>query len=282
MTDIVTRIKESLADFYPESETRGFARIILEEVFNQRYPLIVADKSKKITAEQLTKIEKILDRLCKYEPIQYIVGKTEFFGLPFFVDESVLIPRPETEELVELIIRQNMTENLSVLDIGTGSGCIAISLAKMVNGTDVYGWDISEKALSIAEKNAKNNEVDIIFQQVDVLNKYPVDKKFDVIVSNPPYVLESDKQSMEKNVLEHEPHLALFVPDDRALLFYERIADMARVLLKYEGKLYFEIHHLKGSETVEMLQSKGFENVELYRDLSGRDRMVYATLNNSK
>lgn len=282
MTDIIARIKESLANFYPESEIRGFIRIILEEVFNQHYPLIVADKSKKITAEQLTKIEKILDRLRKYEPIQYIVGKTEFFGLPFFVDENVLIPRPETEELVELIIRQNERENLSVLDIGTGSGCIAVSLAKLVKGVDVYGWDISEKALEVAERNMKNNEVDVTFQQVNILNKYPVNKEFDVIVSNPPYVLESDKQSMEKNVLEHEPHLALFVPDDKALLFYERIADVAKVLLKPEGKLYFEIHHLKGTHTVKMLHSKGFRTVELYKDLSGCDRMVYATLDNKK
>ncbi|NDW08785.1 peptide chain release factor N(5)-glutamine methyltransferase [Dysgonomonas sp. 520] len=278
MTNTINYIKKTLSEFYPESEINGVTRIVIEDILNIPYHAILSDKNRKITSEEFTKIEDILSRLKKSEPIQYILGRTEFCGLPFVVNQNVLIPRPETEELVEIIIRQNNAENLSILDIGTGSGCIAVSLAKLMSEANISAWDVSEDALIVAKENAKMNTVNVNFNRVDVLGDYPTDKKFDIIVSNPPYVLESDKSGMDKNVLDHEPHLALFVPDDKALMFYERIADVAKKLLNPSGKLYFEIHYLKGQETMDMLKEKGFSDVTLSKDLSGNDRMVHASL----
>lgn len=276
MQATIQYIKESLIDLYPEQEAGSFARIIIEEITGKTYAMILCDKSTKITEEQMASINKIIERLRRFEPIQYIFGSTEFYGLAFDVDENVLIPRPETEELVELILNNNKDSNPSILDIGTGSGCIAITLKNSLKESKVTAWDVSGGALDIARNNAKKNSVDICFQHVDVLKDYPASETFDIIVSNPPYVLESEKAEMEHNVLDNEPHLALFVPDNQALLFYERIADIANNLLTTNGLLYFEINSAKGLETVEMLKGKGYINVELHKDLSGKDRMVRA------
>ncbi len=236
-------------------------------------------ENKELSKLQARNINNIIKRLRTYEPIQHITGETEFFGLPFIVNKNVLIPRPETEELVELILNENKEDKLNILDIGTGSGgAIAIALAKYKKEAKISAWDISKDALLIAKGNAERNAVDIDFEQVDVLIDYPTDKKYDIIVSNPPYILESEKRDMEKNVLDYEPHIALFVPDDRALIFYERIADIALDILNPDGKLYFEINQALGKETVKMLENRGgFSNVTLYQDINKNDRMTSAS-----
>ncbi|PXV62814.1 release factor glutamine methyltransferase [Dysgonomonas alginatilytica] len=276
MQDIIQNIRKSLSDFYPDTEISGLTRLLIENVTQSSIPAFLSDKSKKITGEELLKIDKIIERLQKFEPIQYILGETEFYGLPYSVNKNVLIPRPETEELVELIINENKREDIRILDIGTGSGCIAISLKKYIPQSTVEGWDISNEALEVANRNSKNNSVDVAFSQVDILSDYPTEQRFDIIVSNPPYVLDSEKSQMHTNVLEYEPHTALFVADSNPLLFYERIADVATQLLTNGGKLYFEINRMKGQETIKMLKDKNFSTIQLIKDISGNDRMVRA------
>jgi len=270
-------IKKELDGLYAGNEIMSLARIIMENVTGFSIPMIRSDKSKKITAIQKTKVEEIVERLKRFEPIQYILGKTEFYGMDFIVDKHVLIPRPETEELVELIINENKRySSLNILDIGTGSGCIAVALGGNIRSSNVYAWDVSHDALDIAAKNAGNNQVEVSFMEVDVLKDYPHDEKFDIIVSNPPYVLESEKKNMDENVLGYEPHLALFVPEDQPLIFYERIADIALDLLNTNGRLYFEINTQKGEAIVDMLSEKGFRDIALIKDLFKKDRMVTA------
>ncbi len=202
--------------------------------------------------------------MVKYEPIQYIFGKTDFYGFEFLVNPSVLIPRPETEELVELIVHDYAKKSIDILDVGTGSGCIAITLRRLLKKAQVSALDISPEALKIAKRNAGINRVQLTFYE------------FDVIVSNPPYVMEKEKAEMEKNVLDYEPSLALFVPDDNPLLFYNNIARFAEQKLKKKGYLYFEINAQMGEAVVNMLRMMEFKNVELIQDLSGKDRFVKA------
>ncbi|MFV0536919.1 MAG: peptide chain release factor N(5)-glutamine methyltransferase [Dysgonomonas sp.] len=277
MQKTISYIKEYLKAYYPESEISGFIRIIIEHVTKRSYPQAVISDT-KLTEEQTDLLHSILYRLKNSEPIQYIIGETEFFGLPFHVTKDVLIPRPETEELVELILNENKKSGLKVLDIGTGSGAIAIALAKHLEEGYIEAWDISEEALKIASLNAESNAVDITFRNVDVLKNYPTDTKFDIVVSNPPYILEKEKSGMDQNVLDYEPHTALFVPDNNGLLFYDRIAYMALDLLEPNGKLYFEINQAKGQNTVQLVKSKGFINVSLFQDLNKNDRMVRAEI----
>lgn len=279
MQAILKYIKENLEGLYHPTEISSLTRIIMENVTGLSVPMIISDKSKKITPNEKAKIVDIVNRLKQSEPIQYILGETEFYGLIFSVNKNVLIPRPETEELIELIVNENKDKgSVNVLDIGTGSGCIAISLKKQLPQTIVTAWDISDEALIVAKNNAVNNNADIRFSKIDVLAEYPEHEKYDIIVSNPPYVLESEKQNMENNVLEYEPHLALFVPDEKALLFYERIADIALKILNNNGHLYFEINACKGKEVAEMLEKKGFNDIVLTKDLSKKDRIVKATI----
>lgn len=275
MQEVITYIKDSLHTHYPESEISGFVRIVIEYITKKPYHQAILFNEKP-TDEQLKILSEIIDRLNTYEPIQYILEETEFFGLPFYVNKNVLIPRPETEELVELIINENTEAGLRILDIGTGSGAIAIALAKHMKEADVTAWDISFKALDVAVLNSKKNSVNISFKRTNILSDYPNDKQFDIIVSNPPYIMESEKQEMEQNVLDYEPHQALFVPDNNPLLFYDRIADIALELLNPKGKLYFEINQAKGKDVVNMLKEKGFTNIALFQDLSKKDRMVRA------
>lgn len=277
MHNLINNIRKSLSDYYPDSETSVFIRLIIEHVTKSSYPLLLLDKSTKITKPQFVEIEKIVNRLKTFEPIQYIMGYTEFYGSIFNVDKNVLIPRQETEELVELIISDNRSfDNQSLLDIGTGSGCIAISLKKEMIKSEIEAWDISAKALNIANLNSKLNEVDILFKEVDILADYPTTSKFNIIVSNPPYILDKEKTDMDKNVLDFEPHNALFVPNEAPLLFYERIADIAKELLYDNGLLYFEINRQMGFETCSMLKCKQFKNVEIIKDISNNDRIVKA------
>lgn len=241
-----------------------------------------------IKNESVLKYESALEALKNYEPIQYIIGKTEFFGLPFYVNENTLIPRPETEELVELIL-SNITSNshseliegnnhFNVLDIGTGTGCIAVSLAKQLPNANVSAIDVSAKAIEIAKKNAQLNQVDINFIETDILkicdSELDSTSKFDIIVSNPPYVRQLEKQQMQDNVLNHEPHLALFVEDDNPLIFYRAITQFATKNLKSNGELYFEINEYLGKEMITLLKEFGFKNIQLRQDFFGKDRMI--------
>ena len=277
MQKVIAYIKEHLKAYYPESEISGFVRIITEHITHKPYPLATLE-NEGLSDKQKSELETIIERLKVYEPIQHITGETEFFGLPFHVNKNVLVPRPETEELVELILKENIQSGSKVLDIGTGSGAIAIAVAKHLEKTAVVAWDVSVEALKVARQNARLNGVNIFFSEVDILNDCPADNKFDIIVSNPPYIMDSEKGEMDNNVLDYEPHTALFVPDDNPLLFYNRIADIALKLLNPKGTLYFEINRAKGKETVKMLKDKGFIDVALYKDISENDRIVRASL----
>ena len=231
-----------------------------------------------ITEGDLLLIIRSVNRLLENEPIDYILGNTEFYGLRFKVGKEVLIPRPETEELCDWIITEESLSDLKVADIGTGSGCIAITLAKHLTDATVYACDVSESALGLANENATLNSVSISTNAFDVLLDFPIEEKLDIIVSNPPYVLESDKAEMENNVLDFEPHLALFVEDNDPLLFYRKIAEHALKQLKAGGRLYFEIHERYADEVQALLVEMGFSNIEVRQDAQGKERMVRARL----
>jgi release factor glutamine methyltransferase len=237
---------------------------------------------KEISSEEKEKFESAIYRLSQHEPIQYIIGETEFFGLKFKVDKNVLIPRPETEELVQWIlndIKESRTPSkLRILDIGTGSGCIAISLAKNLPNAEIFALDISEKALKTARENADSNKVKVNFIQADILNMEALTEKFDLIVSNPPYVREMEKAEMHRNVLENEPDLALYVKDTDPLIFYRKIAKLAEESLIKDGSLYFEINQYLANETKEILKNTGFKT-ELKKDIFGNYRMLRGSKN---
>jgi len=277
MQNTFYKIQSELQGLYPETEIRNFSYLIIEKITKFSKTEIVVNKNTLFSDEQSQFVENFILRLKKFEPIQYILGETEFYDLPFKVNESVLIPRPETEELVDWIKTENTdNETKSILDIGTGSGCIAISLKHIFPKVDVSAYDISEKALETAKINAKLNNVNIRFSIVDMLNPISTNEKWDIIVSNPPYVPEKEKLEIQPNVLNHEPHLALFVPDNDPLLFYRQIALFAKKQLSNKGKLYFEIHRDTAKDAVKLLSEMGFVNTELRKDISGNDRMIRA------
>jgi len=268
MQHLVQHILQELEGIYSKPEISVLTRLILEEV--------CANKNSHLSGSERRKAEDIVHRLKNGEPIQYILGKTEFYGMPFKVTPDVLIPRPETEELVEWILTGDRSPGCSALDIGTGSGCIAVTLAKKMLNANVHAWDISEGALKVASENALLNGVNIEFSVRDIFQPVDNNPSFDLIVSNPPYVTESEKITMEPNVLDFEPYEALFVPDNHALIFYERIAKIALISLYKGGELYFETNRDKGREVCDMLQSMGFVHIELKKDISGNDRMIRA------
>jgi len=289
MKNIFRFIEEQLRDFYSLAEIKSFSYMMLESVCQMDKSSILRHKDKQISLNEQLKIQEIINELKNHRPIQYILGETEFYGLKFKVDENVLIPRPETEELVERIINDTPPpdplqrgKKYRALDIGTGSGCIAVALAKHLPGAEVFALDISEKALEVARQNAKQNQVDVHFFQQDILNDetFPVPSgAFDCIVSNPPYVTQKEKTAMAKNVLDYEPHQALFVPNENPLLFYERIADFACKHLKEDGALYFETNSFYGQAAAKMLEDKNYHPVELLKDISENDRILIAKLN---
>lgn len=272
----VEYIRTHLIDKYTKSEIRVFTSLILQDVCNLSFSEIISCKFTNLSNTEKQKISHIVERLRNNEPIQYVLGETEFYGLNFKVNSSVLIPRPETEELVEWILLETKQTNPHLLDVGTGSGCIAITLAKHLDNSTVDAWDISDKALEVAFDNAAINNVSVKFSKVDVLKPLTINNHFDIIVSNPPYIADSEKKNMEKNVLDFEPSEALFVPNNESLIFYDKIADIAQKLLNNNGLLYFEINQAKGGEIVELLQRKGFADVELKKDISGNYRMIRA------
>ncbi len=269
---------EILAPIYGEEEAESFFYLILEDKHQLKRIDLALHPDLVFSEEEIKVWDSILAELKKEIPIQYLLGKTSFYGLDFEVNANVLIPRPETEELVEWIIESQKsvvgTENLKILDIGTGSGCIAISLAKNIPNATVFAIDVSEEALATAQKNADKIEVKVTFIDQNILETEDLQQEFDIIVSNPPYVRNLEKVEIKKNVLEHEPHLALFVEDNDALVFYRKIAELAQKNLSPNGKLYFEINQYLGNEMVELLQKMNFKNIELRKDIYGNDRMM--------
>ena len=272
-----TKFVTELLPFYDEMEAESFFYLILENQRQLRRIDMALNIDLLFSKEEILIWNAILEKLQLEIPIQYILGTTHFYGLKFNVNENVLIPRPETEELVEWIISSvNMPKfkEIKILDIGTGSGCIAISLAKNIPNAEVFAIDISDKALATAKENADLNKVAIAFIQRNILETNDLEQQFDIIVSNPPYVRNLEKAEIKSNVLANEPHLALFVEDNDALIFYRKIAELATKNLSPEGKLFFEINQYLGKETVELLEKMQFKNIELRKDIYGNDRMI--------
>lgn len=279
MQKAMQHIFSELEGFYSENEIRSFSFLIIEKLTGLTRTQIIINKNTFLSAEQNAKVIDFVDKLKKFEPIQYLLGETEFYGLAFMVNNSVLIPRPETEELVDWIITDyKNSPNINFLDIGTGSGCIAISIKKGLPTATATAFDISEMALDTASKNAALNNVEINFARVDILNPDNIPQKWDVIVSNPPYIPELEKKEIQSNVLDYEPHLALFVPDHDALLFYRTIAEFGKNNLTENGRIYFEIHRNEGETCVQLLEYMGYKNIELRKDISGNNRMIKAIL----
>ncbi len=279
-------IRRELSDFYSENEISAFIRIIFEDVFHLSSVELILKEKEKFPQKSNRLLHDIINRLKTYEPLQYIIGFTEFCGLNFKVTPDVLIPRQETEELVELILSENKSGKFSkILDIGTGSACIAISLAANLPPASVFASDISERALNIARSNASDNNVEISFIKEDILNfigkeGFASERRltFDVIVSNPPYIRLSEKQYMSRNVLDFEPKSALFVKNDNPLIFYSAIIKYALKYLSENGKLYFEINEFFGNEIKALLVSAGFSEVRIIKDINGKDRIIAGRL----
>lgn len=273
-----TQFIKELAPFYDAYEAESFFYLILEDKHQLRQIDLALNHELTFSENDFVVWDSLLAQLKQEVPIQYLLGKTSFYGLDFEVNENVLIPRPETEELVEWIVNENAADNktrkIKILDIGTGSGCIAISLAKNLPNAEVYGFDVSKKAIETAKRNAINNKVDVTFLFQDVLELEELRCKFDVIVSNPPYVRNLEKEEIKKNVLDYEPHLALFVDDNDALIFYRKIAELAKKNFLENGKLYFEINQYLGKEMTDLLEKMDFKNIELRKDIYDNDRMM--------
>ena len=280
--DYRTQFIQELSAIYDIGEAESFFYLILEEKQKLKRIDLALNPDLTFSNEEIQLWNSILEQLKKEIPVQYLLGKTSFYGLEFQVNSTVLIPRPETEELVDWIIECQKFEagsrKIKILDIGTGSGCIAISLAKNISNAQVFAVDVSEKALATAQKNAEINEVNVTFLEKNILETIDLAQEFDIIVSNPPYVRELEKQEIKKNVLDNEPHLALFVDDNDALIFYRKIAELAQKNLSPDGQLFFEINQYLGNEMIQLLEKIGFKNIELRKDIYGNNRMMKADL----
>ncbi|MFT6731241.1 MAG: release factor glutamine methyltransferase [Glaciecola sp.] len=295
LKDILSIYHKELDDLFGNVEVDSFFNILIEHYLDLKRIHLVLEPQYVITKEEKQPLFEALTHLKLQKPIQYILGETEFYGLPFKVNEYTLIPRPETEELVALIIvnskdkspKTNATETVTsngveklhkIIDIGTGTGCIAISLAKHLKNAKVYALDVSEEALIIAKQNAELNEVDVEFLEQNILtachSALEEESSFDTIVSNPPYVRNLEKAEIQPNVLDNEPHLALFVDDDNPLRFYKAICEFAQINLKANGTLYFEINEYLGEEMIALLEDFNFKAIELKKDVFGKDRMI--------
>lgn len=271
-----------LNNIYPTTEIQSFFNLLINFKLNMSRADIALQFDYEISKKDLDFLKNGLKELKNQKPIQYIIGKTEFYGLPFYVNKHVLIPRPETEELINWILEdltaKNLQSDLNILDIGTGSGCIAISLAKNLPNSKVFALDISSNALNTAKQNALLNNVNINFVEANILTTNNLNQTFDIIVSNPPYVREIEKQQMHKNVLNNEPHIALFVENENPLIFYDKIADFSKKHLSKNGKLYVEINQYLGLETLELLRLKQFKKQTLKKDIFNNHRMIKATV----
>jgi protein-(glutamine-N5) methyltransferase, release factor-specific len=271
-------IHQRLGKLYESTEIQSFYFMLLAHYGHYSKVDVLTNTEEELPEEVVLPIKKAIKALLSAEPIQYVLGETEFCSYRFFVTKDVLIPRPETEELVDWVYRQYKTTAtpLKILDIGTGSGAIAISLKKLLPQAEVTAIDVSAEALAIARRNAKTNGATIHFVQQDILMTDRLPEKYDVIISNPPYVRFAEQAEMHPNVLNYEPHLALFVSDENPLLFYDKIAELAYRFLTPQGSLFFEINQYLGKETQDLVRQKGFNEVILQQDLLGNDRMLFA------
>ena len=269
-----------LTPLYDEGEAKAIARMVYEVRYGLTFTDLCIGKDTQLSADDQAELEEIAQRLQRHEPIQYVLGKAEFMGEWYDVEPGVLIPRPETEELVRWI-SLSKGEGVNILDVGTGSGCIAIALAVLYPEAKVTAWDISEKALEVARKNAIRNNVNVHFEQVDALHLtsdilHQTSNAFSLIISNPPYICNKEREAMEQNVLDYEPHEALFVPDEDPLLFYRAIAEYGKKVLKPDGWLYFEINPLYAEPLRELLHSMSYHDIECKDDQYGKQRMIRA------
>lgn len=287
LKDLKKIFHETLDIIYGKDEVSSFFFLCTEAFYNISRLELALDRNLSITKAEQQPFFAALEDLKNEKPIQYILGETEFYGLPFKVNKNTLIPRPETEELVSLVItyhsERSEESQISILDIGTGSGCIAISLAKNIKNAQVYAMDVTTEAIEKAKENALLNEVDVTFIECDILSfrlteLVSASYKFDTIVSNPPYIRNLEKAEIQNNVLNNEPHLALFVDDDNPLIFYRAITEFAVEKLKENGQLFFEINEYLGQETKALVESFGFKNVEIIKDMFGKDRMLKANI----
>lgn len=281
LSDIQKRFNIDLVSVYPLSEINSIFKILVEERLNFDAAQIVLEAQKEINTADVDYFLQALIKLQENIPIQYILEKTQFYNLKFKVTPKVLIPRPETEELIDWVLKDlkednSSKQNIKILDIGTGSGCIAVSLAKNLPDSEVWALDISKSALEIAKYNAQLNLTAINLINLDILQTKTLPQKFDVIVSNPPYVMQQEKKVMHNNVLDHEPDTALFVSDENPLIFYDKITNLALAYLNKSGSLYFEINQSLGKETISLIKSKGFSNILLQKDFLSNDRMIKA------
>ncbi|RZJ81896.1 MAG: peptide chain release factor N(5)-glutamine methyltransferase [Flavobacterium sp.] len=284
LKQVSQRFIDELNVLYQKDEAQAIFLLTLKHIKQYSRTDYLLKKEEELSSEELIKLENVLKELLAEKPIQYILGETYFYGLPFKVNPSVLIPRPETEELVDWILsvcrseqivnRQSKIKNL--IDIGTGSGCIAVSLKKNLPEAKIYALDIAADTLATAKQNALMNNVEVKFIQDDILEPKFIQSQISLIVSNPPYVKEDEKPEMNKNVLANEPHRALFVSNQNPLIFYDAIADFALNYLEENGLLFFEINEYLGEQTVQLLKDKKFKNIELRKDMQGKDRMIKA------
>ncbi|MGF7230537.1 peptide chain release factor N(5)-glutamine methyltransferase [Arachidicoccus sp.] len=269
-------LKQTLTKPYGAQEASNIANLVLEKITGLSRIDRLINKETELDALQISLLQKYTQQLIQNRPVQYVLGEADFAGLSFLVDESVLIPRPETEELVSWVVETLGQRNVDILDVGTGSGCIAVALKSKLSNAQISAIDISLNALNMAEKNALRNHTKVNFFRVDILEEtaWKDLDEFDCIISNPPYIALNEKESMAANVLNYEPHSALFVTNSEPLVFYKKIAQFAKLHLKNDGRLFFEINENFGEEIVGLLQTIGFQNVEIKRDLQGKDRMV--------
>lgn len=260
-----------------DAEIRVTYRLMMNYYFGFSATDLVLKRDHRFTESELVKIIHCVKRLLKHEPFAQIVGETEFYGLKFYVNQHTLIPRPETEELVEWVLNDWSNQTPTILEIGTGSGCIPIALKKNLPNATISGYDVSEEALTIARKNGVLNAVEVNFQEVDILTAVlDENQQWDIIVSNPPYIAQQEMKSMHQNVVDYEPHLALFVSDEDPLVFYRKIAEIGLLHLAKDGAIYVEINQYLSQRTVELFQTTGYSQVELRQDINGNDRMIKA------
>ncbi|WP_425075823.1 peptide chain release factor N(5)-glutamine methyltransferase [Psychroserpens sp. S379A] len=278
---VLNDFHSTLDEYYGKDEVNSFFDLLMEHYLKIKRIDLALNPKYEIDTEEHELFFKALQELKLYKPIQYIIGETEFYGLPFKVNEHTLIPRPETEELVDWIIKchtERSDESPRILDIGTGTGCIPITLAEHMANAQVFSIDVSEEALQIAKQNAMLNDVDVKFIHDDILSPHHTELSeaynYDVIVSNPPYVRDLEKAEIKSNVLDYEPHLALFVDNENPLQFYKAICEFAQKYLNEGGALYFEINEYLGQEMIQLLNDFGFNKIELKQDLFEKNRMI--------
>jgi release factor glutamine methyltransferase len=277
-SELLRKLTDELEPLYGRNEAKSISFIIIENIFGWYKTYIIAGEPLDGFSDSIFfKLESYMYRLKNFEPVQYIISEALFYGRKYFVDKTVLVPRPETEELVSLVISQHKAKSeIKLLDVGTGSGCIAITIDKDLPPTEVYAMDVDRDTLQTARKNAMIHNSQVMFVQDDIFNPQPSYPVFDVVVSNPPYVTESEKSFMNRNVLDYEPPLALFVPDEDAIKFYTAITNFCEFYLQPEGKLYFEINERLGNKVIDLLKSRNYEEVYLFKDFNNKNRIISA------